>query len=44
MEIITLIIGIVIGAAFSPFWIKLYQIGWNKISALIERLKSKSEK
>jgi len=40
---LNLIIGIVIGAAFSPFWIKLFNILKELVSSLIEKLKKKEE-
>ena len=39
MDLLSLIIGIVIGAAFSPFWIKLFNFLKELILGLIEKMK-----
>ena len=40
---LNLIIGIVIGAAFSPFWIKLFNFLKDLVISLIEKMKKKEE-
>lgn len=36
-----LIIGVVLGAVFSPILIKLFKIGWKKIDKNVDHLKDK---
>ena len=39
MDLISLIIGIAVGAAFSKFWIKLFGLGKELVSSIIEKFK-----
>ena len=41
MDIISLLIGIAIGAAFSPFWIKIFNFGKSLVLALVEKIKNR---